>query len=96
MNRIYRYCREYTPNFGEFEVLQSHKLRKKTSSVFIYHKKKLIFFQVAYNSIASEAGLRTRDYIVEINGQSVFGMNHNACKELIKRAGDRMTIKVER
>lgn len=56
----------------------------------------LVLENIAYNSIAAEAGLRTRDYIVEVNGQGVFGMNHNACKDLIKRAGDRLTLKVER
>lgn len=56
----------------------------------------LVLENVAYSSVARSAGLMTRDYIVEVNGQGVFGMNHNACKELIKKAGDRLTLKVER
>lgn len=56
----------------------------------------LVLENVAYSSVAFSAGLRTRDYIVEVNGTSVFGMNHNACKELIKKCGDRLTMKIER
>ena len=51
---------------------------------------------MAYHSLAFEAGLRTKDYIVEVNGASVFGMNHEACKQLIKKAGDSIDMKVER
>ena len=52
--------------------------------------------QVNYCSRAYNAGLRSKDYIVEINGTVVFGMNHEECKELIKRAGNHMVLRVER
>ena len=52
--------------------------------------------QVNYCSIAHNAGLRTKDYIVEVNGSQVFGMNHDDCKNLIKRAGDHVVLRVER
>ncbi len=51
---------------------------------------------MTYHSVAFEAGLRTRDYIVEINGTSVFGLNHEECKNLIKQAGDHMVMRIER
>ena len=55
-----------------------------------------IAFQVNYCSIAHNAGLRTKDYIVEVNGNQVFGVNHDGCKNFIKRAGDHMVLRVER
>jgi len=41
-------------------------------------------------------GLKNRDYIVDINGTKVFEMNHDDCKDLIRKAGDNMKIKIER
>jgi C-terminal processing protease CtpA/Prc len=55
-----------------------------------------IFIQVSFNTIAYDTGLRDRDFIVDVNGTSVFEMSHEECKELIKAAGNQMTIKVER
>jgi C-terminal processing protease CtpA/Prc len=51
---------------------------------------------VTFNTIAYDAGLRDRDYIVEINGTSVFEMSHEQCTQLIKSAGNDIVIKVER
>ena len=53
-------------------------------------------FQVTNFSLAFEGGLRSKDYIVEVNGTSVFGMTHDECKALIKKAGDSLHIRVER
>lgn len=58
--------------------------------------KVLVLEKVTFNTIAYEAGLRDRDFIVEINGKSVFDMNHDECTKLIKQAGDQLHIKVER
>ena len=54
------------------------------------------FFQIIFNSIAYETGLKDRDYVVEINNTKVFELNHDGCKDLIRKAGDNMQIKIER
>lgn len=56
----------------------------------------LVLEKVNYCSIAHDAGLRTKDYIVEVNGTGVFGMGHDDCKNLIKKAGDHVVLRVER
>lgn len=52
--------------------------------------------KIIFNSIAYESGLKDRDYIVEINGNKVFEISHDECKDLIRKAGDHMMIKIER
>lgn len=56
----------------------------------------LLFEKVTFQSIAHDAGLRNRDFIVSINDTEVFGMSHNECTELIKKGGNCLVIKVER
>ena len=46
--------------------------------------------------MAYEAGLKNRDYIYEVNGTSVLGMDHDECTKLIKNAGDSIDLKIER
>ena len=53
-------------------------------------------FQIIFNSIAYETGLKDRDYVVEINNTKVFEMSHDDCKDLIRKAGDHLQIKIER
>merc|ERR1711936_425476 len=55
--------------------------------------KVLVLEKIIFNSIAYEMGLKNRDYIVDINGTKVFEMNHDDCKDLIRKAGDNMKIK---
>merc|ERR1711935_1288086 len=55
--------------------------------------KVLVLEKIIFNTIAYETGLKERDFIVEINGTTVFEMDHNMCKDLIKKAGDNMNIK---
>lgn len=56
----------------------------------------LVLEKVTFSSLAHDHGLRTRDYIVEINGSEVFGLKHEECKALITSAKDHLKIKVER
>lgn len=58
--------------------------------------KVLVIEKIIFNSIAYDTGLKNRDYIVDINGTKVFEMNHDECKDLIRKAGDHMVIKIER
>ena len=53
-------------------------------------------FQITFNSVAYEAGLKNRDYIYEVNGVSVLEMDHDQCTKLIKDAGDSIDLKIER
>ena len=57
---------------------------------------KIYLFQITFNSVAYEAGLKNRDYIYEINGVSVLEMDHEHCTKLIKDAGGSIDIKIER
>ena len=57
---------------------------------------KLLWFQIAFNSVAYDAGLKNRDYIYEVNGVSVLEMDHDQCTKLIKDAGDSIDLKIER
>ena len=49
-----------------------------------------------FNSVAYEAGVKNRDFVVEVNGTKVFEMSQDEFKELIKKAGDQIHLKVER
>ena len=53
-------------------------------------------FQITFNSVAYEAGLKNRDYIYEVNGVIVLDMDHDQCTQLIKGAGDSIDLKIER
>ena len=53
-------------------------------------------FQITFNSVAYDAGLKNRDYIYEVNGMSVLGMDHDECTKLIKDAGNSIDLKIER
>jgi C-terminal processing protease CtpA/Prc len=46
--------------------------------------------------VAYEAGLKNKDYIYEVNGVNVFEMDHDQCTKLIKDAGDKIDLKIER
>lgn len=52
--------------------------------------------QIAFNSVAYDAGLKDRDYIYEVNGVSVLEMDHDQCTKLIKDCGDGLNLKIER
>jgi len=58
--------------------------------------KVLVIEKITFNSVAYEAGLKNRDYIYEVNGTSVLGMDHDECTKLIKNAGDSIDLKIER
>ena len=40
--------------------------------------------------------VKNRDYIYEVNGMSVLGMDHDECTKLIKDAGNSIDLKIER
>lgn len=52
--------------------------------------------KVTYQGLAHIAGLMQKDYIVKVNGNSVFGLDHDPAKQLIKDAGNRLHLEVER
>merc|ERR1712141_816167 len=49
----------------------------------------------AYSN-AEKAGLKTMDYIWQINGKEVFELSHNDCVSEIKSAGTTLTLATER
>ena len=52
--------------------------------------------QVPLNSVAGEAGCRSNDYLVKINGVDVFQMSHDKAKQLIRDGGDKLSLVIER
>ena len=47
-------------------------------------------------SPAEAAGLKTLDYIWQINGKEVFDMDHNTCVKEIKESGNSLALSIER
>ncbi|CAB4067958.1 MAGI3 [Lepeophtheirus salmonis] len=47
-------------------------------------------------SPAEEAGLKTMDYVWQINGKEVFEMSHNDCVKEIKESGTSLSLSTER
>ena len=47
-------------------------------------------------SAAEKAGLKTCDYIWQINGKEVFEMSHNECVKEVKSATTMLSLNVER
>jgi len=56
----------------------------------------LQLLSVPLSSIAGYAGVKSNDYLVKIGGQDVFNLSHEQAKALIKNAGDRLVLVVER
>jgi len=52
--------------------------------------------KVPLDSLAGRAGCQSNDYLVKINGQSVFELDHNDAINLIKQAGNNLTLVIER
>jgi len=52
--------------------------------------------KVPLNSVAGEAGCRSNDYLVKINGVDVFTLSHDKAKQLIKDGGDKLSLVIER
>ena len=46
--------------------------------------------------MAGSGGVRTNDYLVQVNGQNVFNLCHDQVKRLVKESGECMTLVVER
>ncbi|XP_023323781.1 PDZ and LIM domain protein 1 isoform X2 [Eurytemora carolleeae] len=51
---------------------------------------------VREESVADLAGLNKMDYLWKVNGQSVFGLTHKQCAQLIKSAGLNLDLEIER
>ena len=51
---------------------------------------------VLEDSVAERSGLRSRDLIRTINGKEVYSETHAACVTLVKNAGTRLVLSVER
>jgi len=56
----------------------------------------LVIEKIIFNSVAYDNGLKDRDFIVEVNGNKVFELSQDECKDLVRKAGDHMHIKIER
>ena len=52
--------------------------------------------QVPLDSIASHSGCKSGDYLVKIADKDVFDLGHEEAKELIRRAGNRLSLVLER
>merc|ERR1711962_1222976 len=52
--------------------------------------------KVPLDSIASHSGCKSGDYLVKIQGQDVFQLNHEEAKDLIRKAGNKLNLVVER
>lgn len=52
--------------------------------------------KVPLDSIASHSGCKSGDYLVKINGENVFDLGHEQAKDLIRRAGNKLNLVVER
>jgi len=52
--------------------------------------------KVPLDSIASHSGCKSGDYLVKINGEDVFQLGHEEAKELIRKAGNKLNMVVER
>ena len=48
------------------------------------------------DSIASHSGAKSGDYLVKIGGCDVFQLNHEDAKEVVRKAGNQLTLVVER
>merc|ERR1712032_318541 len=52
--------------------------------------------KVPLDSIASHSGCKSGDYLVKINGENVFNLGHEEAKDLIRKAGNKLALVVER
>lgn len=52
--------------------------------------------KVPLNSVAGLGGCRSNDYLVQINGRSVFEMTHNEAKNIITNSGESLDLVIER
>ena len=48
------------------------------------------------DSIASHSGAKSGDYLVKIGGSDVFQLNHEEAKEMVRKAGNQLSLVVER
>ena len=48
------------------------------------------------DSIASHSGCKSGDYLVKIGGEDVFNLGHEDAKDLIRKAGNKLSMVVER
>jgi len=52
--------------------------------------------KVPLDSIASHSGCKSGDYLVKISGEDVFQLGHEEAKDLIRKAGNKLVMVVER
>lgn len=52
--------------------------------------------KVPLDSIASHSGCKSGDYLVKISGEDVFQLGHEDAKDLIRKAGNKLSMVVER
>jgi len=52
--------------------------------------------KVPLDSLASHSGCKTGDYLVKIGGEDVFCLTHDQAKALVKKAGNSLSLVIER
>merc|ERR1711892_1043542 len=52
--------------------------------------------KVPLDGIASHSGCKSGDYLVKIGGEDVFNLGHEDAKDLIRKAGNKLSMVVER
>ena len=55
-----------------------------------------VLLQVPLDSIASHSGCKSGDYLVKIGDKDVFDLGHEEAKDLIRKAGNRLSLVLER
>ena len=72
------------------------KKPKTNPDLLVIYSNVIFIEQVIFNSVAYDAGVKNRDFVVEVNGTKVFDFTQDEFKELIKNAGDELHLKIER
>ena len=72
--------------------MNGEKKRREYNVIFLHKKvEKVLTGYPAYY-----AGMKVHDFLISVNGQEVFEMNHAQLVKLIKGAGGSMKVDVER
>ena len=72
--------------------MNGEKKRREYHAIFLHKKvEKVLTGYPAYY-----AGMKVHDFLISVNGQEVFEMNHAQLVKLIKGAGGSMKVDVER
>ena len=76
-----------------FQLLKVRRVGPATSYHGTFHA---FLGQVPLDSIASHSGCKSGDYLVKIADKDVFDLGHEEAKEMIRRAGNKLNLVLER